>query len=271
MIINADALQIYNALPILTAQPDPAEREMAPHRLYGALDITERCSAQQWRDMAEQEIVTALETGYHPIVTGGTGLYLKSLLLGLADIPDIPDSIRKDTVALQAKLGNPAFHAALAKRDQIMAARLNPNDTQRLIRAYEVLEGTGKSLAEWQAAPRQAPPSDWRFTVLIVRPPRPELHMRCDTRFDWMIKNGALEEIRMIGREIEENRLDHDAPITNALGFHPLYACLRGKKSREDAIFESKAQTRQYVKRQDTWFRNQIKPADSITEIRFLS
>lgn len=271
VIINADALQIYNALPVLTAQPSAEDKAAVPHRLYGALDVSRKCSAQQWRDLAEGEIRQALAEGRHPVVTGGTGLYLKALLAGLAAIPDIPATIRQDTVALQEKLGNPAFHAALQRRDPVMAARLNPNDTQRLIRAYEVVAATGKSLAEWQETPRQAPPPDWRFRVLIVRPPRAELHRRCDLRFDLMLEQGALEEVGELGARIDRGELAEDAPITHALGFPELRAFLRGALSREEAVFRAKAQTRQYVKRQDTWFRNQIKPLPSIEEIRFIA
>lgn len=264
-------MQIYNALPILTAQPTPEDRALVPHRLYGALDISEKCSAQQWRDLAEAEINRAFAHGLHPVVTGGTGLYLKALLAGLSSAPDVPDAIRQDTMALQKKLGNPGFHAALARRDPVMAARLNPNDTQRLIRAYEVLEASGKSLAAWQDTPRQAPPPHWRFRVLIVRPPRAELHRRCDLRFDLMLDHGALDEVAGLAARIDRGELSEDAPITHALGFTELRAYLRGELDREEAIFRGKAQTRQYVKRQDTWFRNQIKPLPSIEEILFIS
>ena len=264
-------MQIYNALPILTAQPTAAEQALVPHRLYNALDVTEKCSAQQWRDLAEAEINQAFDSGLHPIITGGTGLYLKALLAGLAEVPDVPGTIRQEAMALQARLGNPGFHAVLKTRDPVMAARLNPNDTQRLIRAYEVLEATGKSLAAWQDAPRQAPPPDWRFSVLIVRPPRAELHRRCDLRFDWMLENGALDEVAGLSARIDRGELAEDAPITHALGFTELRAYLRGELNFEDAVFRGKAQTRQYVKRQDTWFRNQIKPLPSIEEIRFIA
>lgn len=271
VVINADSLQIYNALPILTAQPSAEDCAAVPHRLYAVLDVTEKCSAQQWRELVEDEINAAFAAGRHPIITGGTGLYLKALLAGLSVVPPVPDEIRARTMQLQQNLGNPAFHAAFAKLDPIMAGRLNPNDTQRLIRAYEVLEATGKSLAHWQDTPRQGPPEDWRFTVLIVRPSRAELHRRCDMRFDLMLQNGAIEEVADLTRRIDQGLVAPDAPITHALGFTPLQAYLRGQLSLEDAVFQGKAQTRQYVKRQDTWFRNQVKPMPSIDEIRFVT
>lgn len=270
VVINADSLQIYNALPILTAQPSPEETALVPHRLYSALDVTEKCSAQQWRDMAVAEIENAFAEKRHPVIVGGTGLYLKALMAGLADIPEVAPEIRQTAMDLQKTLGNPGFHGALEKIDPVMAGRLNPNDTQRLIRAYEVLQATGKSLAVWQESPRQGPPADWRFTVLIATPDRAELHRRCDLRFDLMLENGALEEVSGLNDRIERGEVAADAPITHALGFTPLQACIRGRMDLDEAIRQGKAETRQYAKRQDTWFRHQIKPLPSIEEIRFV-
>lgn len=261
MIINADSLQIYNVLPLLTAQPSAAEKEQISHRLYAFMGPAEKYSAQQWRVDVEREINAAFAAGQHPVVVGGTGLYLKSLLEGLSPMPDVPPQIRAEAMALQQSLGHPAFHAALANIDPVMAARLNPNDTQRLIRAYEVIKATGESLAVWQSAPLRGPPPDWRFRVIVKSPDRAELHRRCDTRFDMMVEAGALEEVR---GQID---LPDTAPATHALGFHPLQAHLRGELTRDEAIARSKAETRQYVKRQDTWFRNQIRPNSLIEEI----
>lgn len=176
-------------------------------------------------------------------------------------MPEVPPEIRAQTMMLQQELGHPAFHEALANIDPVMASRLNPNDTQRLIRAYEVIKATGESLAVWQAAPLQAPPSEWRFDVIVKSPGRAELHRRCDNRFDMMIAAGALDEVR---GQID---LPDTAPATHALGFHQLQAHLRGQSSLEEAVERSKAETRQYVKRQDTWFRNQIQPNSFIEEI----
>jgi len=271
VVINADSLQIYNALPILTAQPSAAETALVPHRFYSALDVSDKCSAQQWRDMAVAEIETAFAEGRHPVIVGGTGLYLKALLAGLSDIPDVPPEIRQAAMDLQKTLGNPDFHVELKKHDPVTAERLNPNDTQRLVRAYEVLQATGKSLAHWQNSPRQGPPADWRFTVIIATPDRSELHHRCDLRFDLMTANGALEEVAELNARIEKGEIAADAPITHALGFAPLQAYIRGDMGLAGAIERGKAETRQYAKRQDTWFRHQIKALPSIEEIRFVT
>lgn len=261
VIINADSLQIYNVLPLLTAQPAAQDKAELPHRLYSFLGPTEKYSAQQWRIDVEREINAAFDVGLHPVIVGGTGLYLKALIEGLSPMPEVPFEIRAEAMNLQKELGHPAFHAALANIDPVMAGRLNPNDTQRLIRAYEVIKATGESLAVWQAAPLQGPPSDWRFDVIVKSPERSELHRRCDTRFDMIMAAGALHEVR---GQID---LPDTAPATHALGFHPLQAHLRGEIGLEDAVERSKAETRQYVKRQDTWFRNQIQPNSFIEEI----
>jgi tRNA dimethylallyltransferase len=235
------------------------------HRLYSALDAHDKCSAQRWRDLAQREIEEVLEQGRHPVVVGGTGLYLKALMEGLSEMPDVSAEIRAQTMALQQQLGNPGFHAALAERDPVMGAKLNPNDTQRLIRAYEVFEATGESLATWQSTPLQGPPAHWRFNVIITTPDRAVLHDRCDRRFDLMIECGALDEVRSC---ID---LPDEAPVTHALGFRPLRDYLKGLMSREGATIRAKAETRQYAKRQDTWFRHQIKPNSAIDEIRRVS
>lgn len=264
VIINADSMQIYDALPILTAQPSNEDKQSIPHRLYGALPPDQPCSAAQWRGLAIGEIETALTANQTPIIVGGTGLYIGALLYGLSPMPDIPPDIRAQAMALQAAHGNPAFHAELQKIDPVMAACLHPNDTQRLIRAYEVITATGKSLNEWQAAPREAPPDNWHFHITLVLPDRETLYNRCNTRFDWMLENGAIEEAAAF-----------DAPgawpVQNALGYRALKAYTQGHMSLEDATDRAKAETRQYAKRQVTWFRHQIKPASSIDIKRFQS
>ena len=261
VVINADSLQVYNALPLLTAQPGEENKAEIPHRLYAFLDPATRYSAQQWCLDAEDEIAAALDSGLHPVVVGGTGLYLKALVEGLSPMPDVPEATRAEAAALQARLGNPGFHAALQDIDPVMADRLHPNDTQRLIRAYEVMAATGKSLSLWHAAPLQPPPEDWQFDILIKSPERAELHRRCDRRFDMMLESGALEEV-----EAHLN-LSDAAPVTHALGFRPLRDYLRGAIALADAVEMAKAETRQYAKRQDTWFRHQIRPNPSIARI----
>lgn len=266
VIINADSMQIYDALPILTARPGTEDLARVPHILYGTLAPAEKSSAQGWRDEAAHAIQSALMAGQHPIVTGGTGLYIKALVEGLSDIPDIPHDIRQNAMAMQREMGNPAFHAALNARDAVMGARLNPNDTQRLIRAWEVLAATGKSLSYWQTMPLQGPPPEWRFKVIVMTPDREKLHRRCDTRFSLMLEMGAVAEVRDA-----LSFLPPDAPVTHALGYRALARYVRGEIGLEDATTLSCAETRQYAKRQDTWFRHQIKPLPSIVEISTLA
>jgi tRNA dimethylallyltransferase len=268
VVINADSMQIYDALPLLTAQPGHDELDRVPHRLYSWHDAQHKCSAQDWRNDAVAEIEGAFSAGRTPVVVGGTGLYLKALIHGLSEMPDVPDNIRAAGNALQEKMGNPAFHAMLMQRDPVMAGRLNPNDTQRLIRAWEVFETTGESLAVWQDRPLQGPPEHWRFHILIITPDRAELHRRCDLRFDLMLKHGVLDEVNDFSARIDRNEVPETAAITNALGFRPLRQFLKGYVSHDEAVSQAKAQTRQYAKRQDTWFRHQIRNGPQIENIR---
>ena len=260
VIINADSMQLYDVMHMLTAHPSAEEQAQAPHRLYGVLKPQEECSAQMWREMATEEINKAHANGQLPIVIGGTGFYLKALTEGLSPVPEVPPEIRAKIIALQKELGNPAFHADFATKDKVMTDRLHPNDTQRLIRAYEVFEATGKSLAEWQKLPTSGPPDDsWEFEYHFIDMPRDELYTRCEARFDIMIENGALDEVRHLTALIDDGIVPETALVTHALGFHPLRAYLRDEMSWEDAVDKSKQETRNYAKRQLTWLRNQIR------------
>lgn len=258
VVINCDSLQIYGALPILSAQPSAADHDAAPHRLYGALHPNEVCSAGNWREKAILAIEEVLSAGKAPIICGGTGLYIKALTEGLSPIPDIPEEVRARAIALQKGLGNPAFHAALEKRDPVMAARFHPFHTARLVRAYEVIEATGRSLAEWQDIEREGPPAHWRFEIHKIMPERDELRARCDARFDWMMENGVLDEVAAFDARLEAGEVAEGVPITKALGFKPLRAYLRGEISRDEAVERAKGETRRYAKRQITWFRHQL-------------
>ncbi len=257
VIINADSMQVYDALHVLTAQPPADEQAQAPHRLYATLQPGDRCSAPRWRELAMAEIETALENGQTPIIVGGTGFYIKTLMEGLSPIPDVPPEIRAQTMALQKETGNPAFHALLAEKDPVMAGRLNPNDTQRLIRAYEVMQATGKSLAHWQSLPPVGPPAHWRFEKKYVNPDRDTLYARCNARFDQMVETGILDEVAALDALIGNGTVPEKAPITHALGFHPLRTHLHGNMSLDDAIERAKQETRNYAKRQVTWLNNQ--------------
>lgn len=253
-IINADSMQVYRDLEVLTARPDRDQLARAPHRLYGCLPGTERCSAGRWRALAESEIVAALAAGRLPLLVGGTGLYLRALEQGLAAMPEVDPELRARIAALCDRLGSEAFHRALAARDPVMAGRLNPNDRQRLIRAMEVLEATGRSLADWQSdAPE--PQGGERFSILtlVLAPPRAQLYAACDARFLGMIARGALEEVRgLVDQELEPS-----LPVMRALGVPELAAHLRGYCTLEAATTAAQQATRRYAKRQMTWLRTQ--------------
>lgn len=254
-IINADSMQLYDGLHLLTAQPPADDRARAPHRLYAALAPDDICTAARWRDMALQEIRTAQATGRLPIIAGGTGFYIKTLLDGISPIPDVPAEYREKAAALQKELGNPGFHEALKKRDPATAANLDPFNTQRNVRAWEVLDATGRGLAEWQAAPREKPPADLRFLTVTLMPPREVLYTACDTRFSAMLAAGALDEARTFH---DKTRGRTDIPLAKALGYPELVAHLSGAISLDEARQQAELSTRHYAKRQVTWFRHQI-------------
>lgn len=258
VIINADSLQIYDGLPILTAQPSAQDQALAPHCLYAALNPNHLCSAGNWREMAQTVIEEALSQGRTPIIVGGTGLYIKTLIEGLSPMPDVPDDVRLKARQLQAGMGNPAFHAMLATRDPVMAARIDPGNTARLIRAWEMLDHTGQSLSVWQALPKARPPPHWRFEVQKIMPPREDLFQRCDARFESMMQSGVVEEVAAFAARVREGAVRPDAPLTKALGYKPLLSYITGAIGLETAISLAQAETRRYAKRQITWFRHQL-------------
>lgn len=261
VIINADSMQVYRGLPLLTAQPDASDMTKAPHRLYAALEASETCSAARWRDMALVEIETALAQGKTPIIVGGTGFYLSALLEGLSPIPKIAPRFREEAIALQRQMGNPAFHAHLTMLDPETAAGLDPLNTQRVARAYEVLTGTGQGLAQWQKEPRIGPPAHLLFATVALLPPRDVLYAACDARFTCMMERGALAEVEAF-RPI----CPPGAMLAHALGYAELCVCLDGEISQDEAMRLACQDTRNYAKRQMTWFRNQFE-ADMVTEM----
>lgn len=257
-IINADSMQLYDALPTLTAQPSQEDFKKAPHLLYGALHPNDPSSAGNWRELAVPAIEKVLASGKTPIITGGSGLYIKALIEGLSPIPDIPAEIRARVSAHHDKIDTPAFYEELRQRDPDMAARLDRNNKARLIRAMEVIEATGRSLADWQKQDRLAPPADWNFEIELIMPERDELYDRCNRRFEAMLESGALDEVKALDEKIDKGEVAEGVPITKALGFIPLRAWLKGQITKDEAIERSQAETRQYAKRQVTWFRHQI-------------
>ena len=253
VIINGDSMQIYQGLPILTAQPSTEDALSVPHRLYAVLPPDDICSAARWRNLALKEISKAHAENKLPIIVGGSGFYLKTLLQGISPVPDIPRTVRDKISALQKKLGNPEFHQAFSIHDPVMAARLDPFNTQRLIRAWEVLEATGKSLAEWQALPPDKPPKHLRFLTVFLLPERKMLYASCNTRFEQMLKAGVLDEVKRF-----KEQFPTETALSKALGYSELSAYIEGKLSLPEAVSSAQQSTRHYAKRQITWFRHQI-------------
>jgi tRNA dimethylallyltransferase len=257
VIINADSMQVYRDLDILSARPEAGALARAPHRLYGVLPAAEPCSAQRWRDLAVTEIEAALAQDRLPILVGGTGLYLRALLQGLVEIPPIPEEVRAQVRDRQRSQPPESFHAALAARDPVMAARLNISDTQRVARALEVIEATGRSLADFQAAP-EARPAPYAVHVVAALPPRTALYRKIEARLDTMIAAGALGEVR----GLLDQKLDPALPAMKAVGVPQLAAYCRNEVAWRRALADAKTATRRYAKRQITWLRHQT-PRDA--------
>ncbi len=270
-VINCDSRQIYNDLPILTAQPSEEDKRVVPHYLYGTLHPNEVCSAGSWRAMVVPLIEKLLNENTVPIITGGNGLYIKTLMEGISPIPDVPDEIRKAANAKQKELGNPAFYEELNKRDPETAAQYHPNHTARIVHAWEILEATGKPLAHWQKQPKSAPPSDWQFDITLVMPEREKLYARCNARFEQMLEMGAVEELKAFDAKLEKGEIKNDAILVKTVGTDALRRWQKGEISREEAITLATTETRQYAKRQTTWFNNQIAPQKNIAKIEILS
>ena len=258
VIINADSMQVYRELSVLTARPGAADQARAPHRLYGVLSGAERCSAGRWRALAVAEIEACHGANQVPIVVGGTGLYMRALEKGLAEVPEVPAAARAAAEAMHRELGGTAFHAALAVRDPAMAARLRPSDRQRLVRAWEVLDATGRSLADWHDDGQRgdATASPYRFCTIVCSPPRDALYAACDARVAAMIDAGAVAEVQAL---VALN-LDPALPVMKALGVAALGRYLAGEVSLDAAIAATQQQTRNYAKRQMTWLRTQLLP-----------
>jgi len=251
-IINADSQQIYRDLKILTSRPGAAEEARVPHRLYGFLDAAERGSAARWRDLALAEIAVSLDAGRLPILVGGTGLYLRALLAGLAPVPDIPPAIREEASALYRELGGNQFREELATLDPEAAARFPPRDRTRLMRAFEVVRATGMPIGEWQRRP--AAPAPYRFATILLAPPREALYSASDARFLGMVASGGLAE----AAALMARGLEPGLPAMKAVGVPELIRHLRGEIALDTAVAAAQMATRRYAKRQMTWFRHQL-------------
>lgn len=260
-IINADSQQVYRDLAVLSARPSEAEMARAPHRLYGVIDAAENCSVGRWLALAHEEIDAARADGRLPILAGGTGLYLEALLNGLAELPPIPAAAREEAKVLYAELGGVAFHARLAALDPAGAAKIAASDAQRLTRAYEVVLATGKPLSQWQA--EQAPSRSLRAAAVVLLPEREGLYQACDARVMQMMAQGAEGEVRtLLARDLAAS-----LPAMKAVGLRELGRALGGQATREEAIAAMQQATRQYAKRQYTWFRNRLQDSGILRRI----
>jgi tRNA dimethylallyltransferase len=254
VIINADSMQVYRDLRVITARPTSDEEAQVPHRLYGHVDAAVNFSAGSWVVDAAKVLAEARSQNRLAIFVGGSGLYFKALTRGLSAVPPIPPEIREDVRARLERDGVEALHAELAQSDPAGAERLKPRDRTRITRALEVVEATGRSLTDWHrdGLPPLLPPGE--FSALFLAPDRDQLYARIDARFDAMLKAGALEEVAALAAR----RLDPLLPAMKAHGVPALIRHIRGEIPREEAAMIGRADTRHYAKRQFTWFRHQL-------------
>ncbi|QIG81001.1 tRNA (adenosine(37)-N6)-dimethylallyltransferase MiaA [Stakelama tenebrarum] len=250
MVINADSAQVYADLRVLSARPSHEEESRAPHRLFGHVDGADAYSAARWASEARGAIAEARREGLLPILVGGTGLYMRTLLDGIAPVPEIDATIRDEVRALPVQHA----HAALEREDPEAASRLRGTDTTRIARALEVVRSTGRTLAAWQAERVGGIGKEVSLAALVLLPDREWLRERCDRRFGLMLEQGAVEEVRALCSRTD---IGETAPVRRAIGVAEIGSWLSGALSREEAVDRAQAATRQYAKRQYTWFRNQ--------------
>ena len=250
-IVNADSMQVYQDLRVLTARPSVDDEARAPHHLYGMADAAQAWSVGHWLRAAREVLADIASRGRTAVVVGGTGLYFRALTEGLADIPAVPDAIRSAVGDRFDRDGEAAFREALAWVDATAEARIAPGDRQRLIRAAAVAKASGRPLSAWQAADAGERLSDYR--ALVIDPPRDVLYAACDTRLGAMLEQGALEEVRAL----TARGLVPSLPAMKALGVREFAQHLAGGLGLDEALALARQETRRYAKRQTTWFRNQ--------------
>lgn len=258
-IVNADSMQIYTGLRVLTAGPSPEESARAPHHLFQVVDPAIGWSVGRWLEAATQALTEIQSRGKPAIVVGGTGLYFRALTHGLADVPPVPETQREISSLLYAARGEAEFREVLKSLDPEAEARIETGDRQRLVRAHAVAIATGKSLTAWQTDTKPAlQPESWKG--LVLDPPRADLYARCDARLAVMLEQGALDEVRAM----EARGLDPSLSALKAVGYREFVAHLRGETTLEQALEAARQETRRYAKRQLTWFRNQTPDWDRI-------
>ena len=270
VIVNADSMQVYRDLRVITARPTADDEARAPHKLYGFVDAAENYSVGRWYRDVEDALKEIGKQGRVPILVGGTGLYFKALTSGLAAVPPIPADIRAGVRGRLQHDGAPALHAELMRLDPATAQRVTANDRSRISRALEVVLATGRALSDWhrEGLPPLIDPA--RAVKVFITCERKELVRRIEARFDTMMKSTAFDEVRRLA----ERKLDPALPAMKAHGVPWLIRHLNGEISREDAIAGAVMDTRRYAKRQLTWFRNQMKdwiwadPNEALSGIR---
>ncbi len=250
-VINADSMQLYADLTVLTARPQPQEIQDIPHHLFGICDAAHRASVAEWLGLAATAIANVWAAGQLPIIVGGTGMYLQAGLRGIAPVPDVPADLHQHCIDLYRELGGAKFRDALAGYDADIAARLVDGDSQRLVRAMGVAMATDRPLSWWQQQPHKGALLGSVVTIAVM-PPRPTLYDRINQRFDHMLMHGAVDEVaRLMARQ-----LDPGLPLMKALGVKPIADFLKGDITKDDAAFIAKRDSRRYAKRQMTWIRN---------------
>ena len=253
-VINADSMQVYRDLRIITARPTPQHEARVPHRLYGHVDAAENYSVGRWCVDAGAAVSEAQRAGRVPIVVGGTGLYFKAQTCGLAAIPPMPADIRRMVRGRLEADGVAALYSELQRRDPATAQRLMPGDRARITRALEVVLATGRSLSDWHREGMPPAGAATHAAKIFLAVDRADLYRRIETRFDDMLASGALEEVQALAAR----NLDPALPAMKAHGVPWLIRYLRGEITLEQATAEGKRDTRRYIKRQETWFRHQL-------------
>ena len=261
VVINADSMQLYRDLRVLTARPEEAEMARVPHRLYGVIDGAERASVASWLAMAAEAVTAARQDGALPIIVGGTGLYFHAAIHGIAPIPDVPQDIHAECIQQLARQGGTAFRAVLAGLDAVTAERLHDGDSQRLVRAMGVARATGRPLSDWQTEPHH-----WALEGLPLRismmPPREELYHAIDRRFEMMMTEGAADEVAAL----VARGLDPSLPVMKAIGVREIMAMRAGEIAPSLAVAQASRDSRRYAKRQMTWIRNNFNAEITFSE-----
>ena len=260
-IVNADSMQVYHGLPVLTAAPTAAERARTPHHLYGQIPPSCRYSQAEWLAEARETVASIQKRGHLPVLVGGTGLYLKAAQDGIVSIPTIGCTSREQAREIYARSGCEGLKDELMKGDAALAEKIEANDRQRLMRGVEVLLETGVPLSVWQGGEAQGR-IEGKALCCYIRPPREALYQRIDARFEAMLAGGALEEIKTLAALT----LDPELPAMKALGVRPLLSAYRGESEYSEAAMLAKRDSRRYAKRQYTWFDHQFNADLMVTD-----